>query len=179
MNRIKQLREEFGMMQQELADKLNGAKSTVAMYEKEDRNPSLEILIKLSEIYDWHIEDVNDMYINIDKVNAIALNYNRIGTYIDEKYVLAEKFGHYYSAATYSPYCQDFQLISKQERKAKKWAYSTLIPFDALKRAFQKGILETYDLAEYFEVSEKFMYHCLSFYLQKYGSLYLYDCKNE
>lgn len=56
MNRIKQLREEFGMTQQELADKLGGAKSTVAMYEKDERKPSLEVLIKLSEIFDCSID---------------------------------------------------------------------------------------------------------------------------
>jgi len=33
MNRIKSLREEFGYTQQELANKLDGAKSTIAMYE--------------------------------------------------------------------------------------------------------------------------------------------------
>ena len=51
MNRIKNLREEFGMTQQELADKIDGAKSTIAMYEKGDRKPSLEVLVKLSEIF--------------------------------------------------------------------------------------------------------------------------------
>lgn len=56
MNRIKLLREEFKMTQQELADKLNGAKSTVAMYEKEDRKPSLEVLVKLSEIFNCSID---------------------------------------------------------------------------------------------------------------------------
>lgn len=56
MNRIKLLREEFNMTQQELADKLDGAKSTIAMYEKGDRKPSLEILVKLSEIFDCSID---------------------------------------------------------------------------------------------------------------------------
>ncbi len=56
MNRIKMLREKYGMTQQELADKLDGAKSTVAMYEKGDRKPSLEILIKLSEIFNCSMD---------------------------------------------------------------------------------------------------------------------------
>ena len=56
MNRIKTLREELNMTQQELADKLGGAKSTVAMYEKGDRKPSLEVLVKLSEIFDSSID---------------------------------------------------------------------------------------------------------------------------
>lgn len=56
MNRIKILREKFGYTQQELADKLNGAKSTIAMYENETRKPSLEVLIKLSEIFNCSID---------------------------------------------------------------------------------------------------------------------------
>lgn len=56
MNRIKKLREELHMTQQELADKLGGAKSTIAMYENETRKPSMEVLIKLSEIFDCSID---------------------------------------------------------------------------------------------------------------------------
>lgn len=56
MNRIKFLREEFGYTQQDLANKINGAKSTIAMYENETRNPSLEVLVKLSEIFDCSID---------------------------------------------------------------------------------------------------------------------------
>lgn len=56
MNRIKQLREEFSLTQQELADKLDGAKSTIAMYEKGDRNPSLEVLMKLAEIFNCSMD---------------------------------------------------------------------------------------------------------------------------
>lgn len=56
MNRIKKLREELHMTQQELADKLSGAKSTIAMYENETRKPSMEVLIKLSEIFDCSID---------------------------------------------------------------------------------------------------------------------------
>ena len=43
------------------------------------------------KIYDWHIEDADGIYINIDKINAIALNYDRLGTYVEEKCILAEE----------------------------------------------------------------------------------------
>ncbi|MGN1297712.1 MAG: LexA family protein [Clostridia bacterium] len=78
MNRIKFLREEFNMTQQELADKLNGAKSTVAMYEKGDRKPSLEILVKLSEIFDCSIDyilcktDVRNAVINLARIPILG-----------------------------------------------------------------------------------------------------------
>lgn len=43
------------------------------------------------KIYDWHIEDSNGIYINYNKINAIALDYDELGTYIDEKCILAEE----------------------------------------------------------------------------------------
>lgn len=43
------------------------------------------------KIYNWQIEDVNGMYLNYHDINAIALNYDNLGTYIDEKCTLAEE----------------------------------------------------------------------------------------
>lgn len=56
MIRIKQLREEFGYTQQELADKLNKAKSTIAMYENETRKPSLKVLEQLADIFNCSVD---------------------------------------------------------------------------------------------------------------------------
>ncbi|MCI8654548.1 MAG: ImmA/IrrE family metallo-endopeptidase [Clostridia bacterium] len=87
------------------------------------------------KIYDWQIEDVNGMYINYCSINAIALNYDELGTYIDEKCTLAEELGHYYMDATYLASTTDKILIDKQEYRAKKWSYCILIPFEKLKLA--------------------------------------------
>ena len=121
------------------------------------------------KIYDWHIEDAYGAFINIDKINAIALNYNKIGTYVEEKCILAEEIGHYYYNATYSPYCQDMQLITKQERKAKKFAYNVLVPFENLRKAILSGKTSILSLAEYFDVTAQFMSNCIALYLEKYG----------
>ena len=89
------------------------------------------------KIYDWHIEDSNGIYINYDKINAIALNYDELGTYIEEKCTLAEELGHYYMDASYS-LCADKNFIDKQEYRARKWSYNVLIPFEDLKSAILK-----------------------------------------
>ena len=57
---------------------------------------NLENLYNIAEkenikIYDWQIEDVDGIYLNYQNINAIALNYDRFGTYIDEKCTLAEE----------------------------------------------------------------------------------------
>lgn len=56
MNRIKQLREENNWTQLELSRKMNCAISSIAMYESETRKPSMEVLIKLSEIFNCSID---------------------------------------------------------------------------------------------------------------------------
>ncbi len=56
MNRIKILREEFNYTQQDLANKLECSKSVIGLYENETRKPSLDVLIKLSEIFNCSID---------------------------------------------------------------------------------------------------------------------------
>ncbi|MEI3357062.1 MAG: LexA family transcriptional regulator [Clostridia bacterium] len=78
MNRIKKLREEFGYTQQDLANKLNGSKSVIGLYENEMRKPSLEILVKLSEIFDCSIDyilcktDIKNAVINVAKIPILG-----------------------------------------------------------------------------------------------------------
>lgn len=108
MNRIKILREEFGYTQQELADKLDGAKSTVAMYENETRKPSMEVLIKLSEIFNCSIDyllgktDVRDTGEQIDDI----LNEAMIGMSKEEYNALTE---------TQKKQIRDFALFVKNQ----------------------------------------------------------------
>ena len=120
------------------------------------------------KVYDWHIEDCNGIYLNYDKINAIGLNYDELGTYVDEKCTLAEELGHYYCNATYSLY-SDSNTISKKEYRAKKWAYNVLIPIEKLKEAIKIGLTSIEDLADYFEVTLECMKNAIEFYYAKYG----------
>lgn len=56
MNRIKLLREEFKLSQEELALRLDLSKGVISMYENEARKPSYEVLLKLSEIFNCSID---------------------------------------------------------------------------------------------------------------------------
>lgn len=101
MNRIRLLREEFGFTQQDLADKINGAKSTVAMYENGTRNPSMEILIRLSEIFNCSIDYIlnksdirNFNEINKELIN-IGLNQNDYSPLTIEQKEKIEEFAKF------------------------------------------------------------------------------------
>ena len=54
--RIKQLREEIGLTQIELADKLKISNSAIGMYETDKREPSDELKIKMSELFNVSID---------------------------------------------------------------------------------------------------------------------------
>lgn len=90
------------------------------------------------KIYDYYFdEDINGMYLNYDKLNVIALNYKSIRSSKEEKCIFSEELGHYYMDATYNYSNIDKIIYSKQEYRAKKWSYYTLIPFEKLKLAIK------------------------------------------
>lgn len=120
------------------------------------------------KIYNHYIENTNGAFINVKDINAIVMNYKEIETSAKEKCVLSEELGHYYTDATYSPYCVDTTYISKQEYKAKKWSYNTLIPYEKLLYAISNGYRDYYSLAEYFDVTVDYIIDTIDFYAEKY-----------
>lgn len=88
MNRLKQLREENGWTQLQLSEKLDCAMSSVAMYENGSRKPSLDVLVKLSEIFNCSIDYIlgqsdirnseasNNNLIDLAKIGFTKENYN-------------------------------------------------------------------------------------------------------
>lgn len=76
--RIKQLREELNLNQEELAKKLNISPSTIGMYETNRRQPNYEILENLSNIFNCSIDyllgksdirNPEEIKIDADKIN--------------------------------------------------------------------------------------------------------------
>ena len=99
----------------------------------------------------------------------IGLDNNQIENSIEETEILAEELGHYYCNALY--YIDSDKIVKdKCEYRAKKWAYSVLVPFQKLKEKIIQG-LNLYDLADYFNVDYKYMNDCINFYTEKYGIL--------
>lgn len=117
------------------------------------------------KIYDYNISEVFGMFINVENINAITLNKNL--TPYQEKSTLAEELGHYYYDATYPISCTDLQLISKQEYRARKWAYNVLIPVEDLISAYKNGLDNIDVLSDFFEVPSRFMSECINYYKER------------
>lgn len=73
--------------------------------------------------------------------------------------VLAEELGHYYTSAGIGvpiPHVlyRDRTKLTQDEYRALRWAAKQLLPIDRLIQAFQSGIRQLWELAEYFRVTE-------------------------
>lgn len=66
-------------------------------------------------------------------------------------------------------------LISKQEYRAKKWAYSVLVPYEKLRIAIKRGLNDIYKLADFFDVTVEYMQNAIDFYIGKFGGI---ECWN-
>ncbi len=52
MNRVKELREEKGLSQEELAKVVGTNRTTISLYESEQRGLSLDMIVKLADYFD-------------------------------------------------------------------------------------------------------------------------------
>ncbi len=57
-NRLPELREERGLSQQELAERVEVTRQTINAVERERYNPSLELAFDLADEFDCHVEDI-------------------------------------------------------------------------------------------------------------------------
>lgn len=97
----------------------------------------------------------------------IALNKNMIEK-SEKTCVLAEELGHHYTTVG-NILDQSKTENRKQERRARIWAYKKLITLSDLIQACKKGCQNSYEIADYLEITESFLAECLNYYRERYG----------
>ena len=98
----------------------------------------------------------------------VALDYNLMWNSAEERTRTAHELGHCIRDAFY--HRDDPRYIKRRcENKADKWAIKKLIPKDELDKAVSLGYTETWQLAEYFDVTEEFMIKVIWYY--QHGNL--------
>ena len=93
----------------------------------------------------------------------IAIDYKRIKSDKDEKEKLAHEIGHCMTGTFYNR-SSPLQNKEQMEWRATLWAIKKLIPKDELQKAVKNGIIELWELAERFEVSEDIMQKAVEYY---------------
>lgn len=96
------------------------------------------------------------------------LDIDKIKTVTDENMALGHEWGHFITGSTHLVGASA-ELTNWCERKAYKAQIRTLIPFDELDNAVLSGKTSVFDLAEHFDVTEKFVKDALNYYLNEKG----------
>mgnify|MGYP005757642509 CR=1 FL=1 len=66
-NRVKQLRKEAGLRQEDLANLLGVTRQTIIAIENDKYDPTLELAMKLSALLKLHVDEI--FYLDQDKEN--------------------------------------------------------------------------------------------------------------
>ena len=77
--------------------------------------------------------------------------------------ILAEEIGHHETSSGVIVDTSDTGN-AKQEYVARKWAYKKLVPLEDIYLAFSCGYGKPYEMAEFLQVDEAFLYECLKSY---------------
>lgn len=130
---------------------------------------------KLNELY--NIAENNNIHVfcfDLPTSQSLSLmDYNgncyigidpfSLNTYSDEIEHLAHELGHCMTGSFYNRHAV-CDIIEKHEKRADKWAVKKLIPFDVFKAALENGHSEIWELAEYFDVSERLIIKAFELY---------------
>ena len=98
--------------------------------------------------------------------NKILINSNLLES--QKSGILAEELGHHLTSFGDITDLSKTKNI-KQEVVARNWAYEKLIGLSGLIQAYKDHIKGTYNLAEYFGVTEQFFKESIEYYKKKYG----------
>ncbi|WP_294785739.1 ImmA/IrrE family metallo-endopeptidase [uncultured Eubacterium sp.] len=101
------------------------------------------------------------------KGNKVAIRQD-IETTAQKTCVLAEELGHHCTSVG-DILDQTNVQNRKQEFRARMWAYNEMVGLMGIIDAYKNGCRNSYEVAEYLEVTEEFLNDALDAYRDKYG----------
>lgn len=111
------------------------------------------------------------LYYEETKVSPIITLSTNIESKAEEKCILAEEIGHYYTCASniLTNTKVDKAIVRQLEERASTWAVRKLAPISLIVAAFKEGASSKYEVAEYLGITENFLLLAIETYKRKYG----------
>lgn len=114
------------------------------------------------EVLSYDLQQCESLSVMCDGECYIGINPFVVKSTADEKVKLAHELGHCETGSFYNQY-SPFDIRSRHEYRADKWAIKKLVPEDELKEAC-KFCTNRWELSQYFEVTEDFMQKAMDYY---------------
>lgn len=105
--------------------------------------------------------------------DVIAIN-SSLETEAEKRCTLVEELGHLKFSSGNILNAKKISNI-KQEKIARNWGYKKLVGITDIINAFNSGVRNRYELAEYLNVTEYFLNEAINHYKEKYGLYYEID----
>ena len=107
-----------------------------------------------------------------DKETEPVITINKaLKTQSGQACVLAEELGHYYTSCgdLLTDTSIDKIVINQQENRAKRWAVKKLISIKRIIKAFESGVSNMSEMADYLDITESFLIDAFETYNAMYG----------
>lgn len=132
----------------------------------------------LDRAYDYGLEILENYELESDAdallyYDVIGLSPN-VQTQVEKKCALAEELSHYENNVGNILDMKDTKSRQEEYRARKKAIFELITP-DDLVQAFEYRVNNLYEMAEFLEVTEKFLVEALSVYKQHYGNIMNYE----
>ena len=128
-----------------------------------------DLLIKFSDSnYNLIIKEKN-LPVNKGRIKGKKIAIRRSLTFKEKGCVLAEELGHHYTTVG-NILDQSDAWNRKQELQARTWAYDEILGLESIIKAYKRGCKNLYEMAEYLEVTERFLTDMLKRYEDRYGT---------
>ena len=110
------------------------------------------------------------MYVGLKgiyKNNKILINL-KASTDVEKKCILSEEIGHH--ETSYGNILDDNNIVNrKQEVIARRWGYEHTVKIEDLIKAYEYGAVNSFEIAEYLEVTEQHLINAINNYKKRHG----------
>ncbi|MBR3379287.1 MAG: ImmA/IrrE family metallo-endopeptidase [Bacillus sp. (in: Bacteria)] len=118
------------------------------------------------KVYDMVLKENQSFCVEEDGECFIAMNKNQSD--LSYKEHLLHELGHCEYGGFYN-YHSPYDVRSRAENKANRWAYIHALPIDKVQEAIKSGCEEVWQIAEYFDLPPEFVAEGLKFYVEQLG----------
>jgi Zn-dependent peptidase ImmA (M78 family) len=119
-------------------------------------------------VFQYNVGEHKSVTIEMNKKYGIFIDMTAFSSLRESKRAIAHEIGHCATGATHKT-CSPLDLVEQHEYRANKWAVERFLSFDELQQAMQDGYTEPWELAEYFDVSEKAVRWAVQYYTENRG----------
>lgn len=104
----------------------------------------------------------------MNKKYAVFVDPDYFSSIKEMKEAIAHEAGHCATGCTHK-ISSPLDLVAKHEYKANRWAIERYLPFNDINSAIKAGYTEPWELADYFNVTEKFIRKAIRYYTECRG----------